>query len=247
MTTLNRTKRTAAESARILTKAVGWDLRLQVRYQIITVAVAITALYSIVFQLVPESVLDRLTVVLIFSDPTTIGFLFVGVLVLFERGAGTLQAVVVSPLSPAQYLWSKAISLTTVAVFCAIVMAVVGQRGFGFNLPLLVVSTALTSILLVFIGFSAVVRVRSVNAYLVVVPVFLLPLTLPLLPALGLLESPLFYVIPTTGSLVLLDAAVADRGLWEIVYGLGVLLVAIVLAQRWALVSFEQRVRRTGG
>lgn len=247
MTTTNRTRRTSAESARILAKAVGWDLRLQLRYQIITVAVAITALYCLVFQLVPDSVLDRLTVVLIFSDPTTIGFLFVGVLVLFERGAGTLQAVVVSPLSPAQYLWSKAISLTAVAVFCAIVMAAVGQRGFGFNVPILVVSTALTSVLLVFIGFGAVVRVRSVNAYLVVVPVFLLPLTLPLLPVLEILESPLFYVIPTTGSLVLLDAAVADRAVWEIVYGLGFLLVAIAVAQRWALTSFEQRVRRTGG
>jgi fluoroquinolone transport system permease protein len=240
-------ERTRADGAAVLAKAVLWDLRLQARYQILTVAAAITALYCVIFQLVPESVLDRLTVVLIFSDPTTIGFLFVGVLVLFERGAGTLQAVIVSPLSPGQYLWSKALSLTTVAVVCAVVMAVVGQRGFGFDVALVVVATALTSVLLVLIGFSAVVRVRSVNAYLVIVPLFLLPLTLPLLPVLGLVESPAFSLIPTTGSVVLLDAAVADRPLWEIGYGVGVLLVAIALAHRWALASFEQRVRRTGG
>ena len=234
-------------SARILAHAVVWDLRLQLRYQIVTVAAVVTALYAVIFALVPDSTLDRLTVVLIFSDPTTIGFLFVGVLVLFERGAGTLQAVVVTPLSPAQYLWSKAISLTSIAVVCAIVMAAVGQRGFDFNIPLVVVATALTSVLLVFIGFCAVVRVRSVNAYLIIVPLFLLPLTVPLLPALGLLDSPVFYAIPTHGSLLLLDAAVTSRPLWEIAYGVGVLVLATALALRWALSSFDRRVRRVGG
>ena len=85
-------------------RAVVLDLRLQVRYRIVAVAAMITALYAIGFQLAPERPSETVVVVLVFSDPTTIGFLFVGVLVLFERGAGTLGAVVVTPLSTAQYL-----------------------------------------------------------------------------------------------------------------------------------------------
>lgn len=230
---------------RILVRAVALDLRLQVRYKIVAVAAMITALYAIGFQLVPERPSETLVVVLVFSDPTTIGFLFVGVLVLFERGAGTLQAVVVTPLSTAQYVSSKAISLTLVAVVCSLVTAV--SAGHSFDVVLFVVATALSSLLLVFIGLVAVVRVRSVNAYLVIVPLFLLPLTLPLVQTIGKLESPLLYALPTQGSLLLLRAAFEPRPAAEIAYGVAILTAAVALALHWAISSFDRHGRTQGG
>lgn len=226
-------------------RAVAWDLRLQLRYQIVTVAAMITALYVIAFRLVPDGPPETLVVALVFSDPTTIGFLFVGVLVLFERGAGTLQAVIVTPLSTAQYLWSKAISLTLVAVACVVVMAVAsGRHG---DIALVALATALSSLMLVFLGLGAVARVRSVNAYLIVVPVFLMPLTAPLVQTVGGIESWLWYPIPTHGSLLLLQAAFEPRPAAEIAYAIAILVVGIVLAERWSLSSFEHHVRLQGG
>ncbi len=230
---------------RILARAVVLDLRLQVRYKIVAVAAMITALYAIGFQLAAERPSETLVVVLVFSDPTTIGFLFVGVLVLFERGAGTLEAVVVTPLSTAQYLWSKAISLTLVAVVCSLVIAV--AAGHAFDVALFVVATALSSLLLVFIGLVAVVRARSVNAYLVIVPLFLMPLTLPLLQTIGAVASPLLYALPTQGSLLLLQAAFEPRPAAEVAYGIAILVAAVALALRWAIGSFDRHVRARGG
>lgn len=228
-------------------RAILWDLRLQMRYRILTVAAFITALYCALFQLLPASTRPVAAVVLIFSDPTTIGFIFVGVLVLFERAEGTLQAVIVSPLSELQYLWSKAISLTLVSVGCSVVMACVARGGIDFNVGLLVLGTALSSIMFVFVGIVGVVRVRSVNAYLVIVPQFLIPLALPLIPSLGIFESPLFYAIPTMGSIVLMDGSMGGRTLWELVYGVVILVAAISAAQWAALRAFERHVRRGGG
>ncbi|MDG4830723.1 hypothetical protein O7627_15620 [Solwaraspora sp. WMMD1047] len=231
--------------ARILRRAVWWDLRLLTRYQVATVAVAVTAAYVLVFRAIPAARTDAVAVLLVFSDPTMIGFLFIGVLVLFERGANTLQAVVVTPLSSGQYLWSKAIALTTVAVPCGLAMAV-ASHGAAVNPALLVAGVALSSVLFVFVGFVAVARVRSVNEYLLIVPVFLVPAVLPILDTVGLVESPLFYLFPTHASLVLLAAAVTTRPGWEQLYGVLYLSAAVAGAFGWAKRSFEGRIRQAG-
>ena len=114
-------------------------------------------------------------------------------------------------------------------------------------MALFVVATALSSLLLVFIGLVAVVRVRSINAYLVIVPLFLVPLTLPLVQTIGNVESPLLYALPTHGSLLLLQAAFEPRPAGKIAYGVAILTAAITLAQRCAVSSFDRHVRTQGG
>lgn len=232
--------------APMLARAVGWDLRLLARHQVITVAAVVTAAYAAAFRALPASRATEVVVVLVFSDPTMIGFLFVGVMVLFERGAGTLDAVVVTPLSPSQYLWSKALALTAVAVPCGLVMAV-AARGMAFDAVWLVAGVALTSALFVLIGFVAVARVRTVNAYLLLVPLFLVPLNLPFLGFLGVVESPLLYLLPTQASLVLLESAFAARPAWELVYAVVLLAVSCAVALRLALRAFALRVRGSAG
>lgn len=237
---LNRIRR----PARILARAVLWDLRLQVRYQIVTVAVVVTALYGLLFQAVPAARDDAVVVLLVFADPTTIGFLFIGVLVLFEKGSETLYAVVVTPLSPGQYLWSKALSLTAIALPCGVFIAVVGEGAAIRPLPLLL-GVALTSLGLVFIGFVAVARVRSVNEYLLIVPLYLVPATLPLV-ALSGFESPLLYIFPTYGTVLLLEASVSTVPVWQQLYSVLILAVTVALSYRWALTTFARHVRQPG-
>ena len=229
--------------ARILRRAVWWDLRLQLRYQVVTVAVAVTVLYAVLFRAIPTLRTDTAAVLLIFSDPTMIGFLFVGVMVLFERGANTLEAVVVTPLSSGQYLWSKAISLTLVALPCGAAMAV-AAHGPWINLGFLTAGLAMSSVLFVFVGFVAVARVRSVNEYLLIVPLYLVPATLPLLSLFEVVDSPLFYLVPTKASLVLLQATYTARPLWELLYAFAFLGLAVIGAYVWALRSFDRQVRQ---
>jgi fluoroquinolone transport system permease protein len=236
--------RRARRPARILARAVVWDLRLQLRYQIVTVSVVVTLLYGVLFRVLPPARSDGVTALLIFADPTTIGFLFVGVLVLFERGAETLYAVVVTPLSPGQYLWSKAISLTCIALPCGVFVAF-AAKGTGINLLPLVLGVALTSLVLVFVGFVAVARVRSVNEYLLIVPGYLVPATLPLLALAGI-DSPLFYLFPTYGTILLLEATFDPVPIWQLVYAVAVLTAAVVGAYIWALRVFDRHVRQPG-
>lgn len=235
-------RRSRRDTLWTLANAVGWDLRLQLRHQIVTVALLVTVAYGIGLRLIPEDWRVDVTVLLALSDPTMIGFLFVGALMLFERGAGTLHAVVVTPLSPALYVWAKAVSLTAISVLCALTMTVVGH-GTDFRPVPLIAAVVLTSMFFVFVGIAAVVRVRSLNEYLLIVPVFLVPLYLPLLGFLGLGGSALYHLLPTQASLLLIQRSLETRPAWETFYAVGLLTVASAVAFFWAVRSFEAHVR----
>lgn len=234
----------AGRRLRVLARAVAWDLRLQLRYQVVTVAVGVTALYAAVFRWAPR-LDDPWLVLLLFGDPSVLGFLFVGVLVLFERTSNTLAAVAVTPLTTGQYLWAKALSLTLIATASGLGMAA-AARGAGFDPVRLAAALVLSSLLFVFVGFVAVVRVRSINEYLLIVPAFLTPLYLPLLGLVGVAESPAFLLVPSHASVLLFRGALAPRPLWETVYGVAFLALSVAVAYRWAHRSFETYVRGPG-
>jgi fluoroquinolone transport system permease protein len=225
--------------------AVRWDFRLQLRYRILPVALGVTVLYCILFSFLPGEVNEHVLVPLVFSDPVTIGFLFVAVMVLFERGSGTLSAVLVSPLTTGEYLWAKAVSLSMIAGICSVPMAI-AAHGAGPGLPLFWATAVLTALLLTFLGLAAVVRARSINAYLLLVPPCLLPLCVPLIGEFGL-DSPVLWVFPTKSSLYLFDAALSGGSPLAGLGAAGYLVVATGGAFLFARRSFDRHVRRQGG
>jgi fluoroquinolone transport system permease protein len=138
---------------RRLFRTITWDLLLQLRYQIITVAIVITAAYTGVFKLLAKEGFDEVLVVIIFSDPVMIGFIFIGALVLFERGSGTIDALIVTPLRKTEYLLSKVISLGLIATVCSLVMAIAGH-GWRLNYFLFLYGTIFTSSIFTLVGFK---------------------------------------------------------------------------------------------
>ena len=133
-------------------------------------------------------------------------FLFLAGLVLLEKGEGTLEAQVVTPLRPLEYLASKVVSLAGLAVLehFALVAAVVGLDFRPGPLLLGVVTAAAVYCLT---GFVAVVRYDSVDAFLLPSSVWIAALSLPILDAVGLWTPPLLALHPLQPSLVLLRGA----------------------------------------
>jgi fluoroquinolone transport system permease protein len=218
-----------------------WDLRLQVKYHIVTVAAAVTVLYTVLFKSLPLPNLDKVLILLIFSDPSMLGFLFIGVLILFEKGANTLPALVVTPLRAWQYLWAKTLSLTCIALACSFGMAVVGH-GWSFGYGYLLLAVFFSSVLFLMIGFVGVARVKTFNQYLLIIPLFLAPLSLPLLHFFGVSDWAGFYLIPTQASLLLFQAAFGPVAPWQVVYAVLYLPLACLVAYRFARQAYVTRI-----
>ncbi len=210
---------------------------MTLRYNIVTVTVIITILYALIIKLIPGANNTTVLVPLIFSDPTMLGFIFIGAIILFEKDANTLQALAVTPVNVWQYLWSKAIALTIIAMVCSFGIAIAGH-GLQVNFFWLIVSTMLSSFLFIFIGITGVSKVKSFNHYIIIIPLFLLPTILPLLDFFGIYESWIFYLIPTQGSLLLFRAVFEGASLFDIVYSICVLGISIIIAYKIAARHF---------
>ena len=187
------------------------DLLLIARNQIASIAAIITALYVIILQILPDQALSKVLTMLIFSDPVMLGFMFSGAMVLFEKSSNTLPALFVTPVRPGEYLLSKGIALTIVALVAGLIMAIAGV-GFDFSFIFLGLAIVLSSLLFVFIGFIGVSRVNTFNQYFIVIPICMLPACLPLLNYFGATDTLLWYIVPTQASLILFDAAFEGPG-----------------------------------
>jgi fluoroquinolone transport system permease protein len=196
------------------------DLRLQQRYNFFYAAVFVTLIWIVVLRLFPAGMLDLVVPFIIFVDLGVIGFYFIAGMILFEKGEHTLEALVVTPLRFREYLSAKLATLTLLALVVSLVV-VVSAYGFGFNLLLLLLGTALTSLIGLLVGFISVAPYRAISAYLLPSQLYFLPFNLPIIDYFGWWESPLFYLIPTQGSLLLLRGAFEPIATWQIVYAIG--------------------------
>ena len=224
-----------------LIRTIGWDLLLQLRYQIITVAVVITAVYTLVFRLLAKNGFDEVLVVIIFSDPVMIGFIFIGAMVLFEKGSGTIDALIVTPLRKTEYLCSKVISLGLIATICSLAMAIAGH-GWSMNYFLFIYGVVFTSSIFTLIGFIGVSRVRSMNQFVIIIPFFMIPFILPLLNFFNLTSSWILYLIPTQAFLDLLWAAFFTMPVGRIVLAMIYLPVWLGLVYYFALKAFDRNI-----
>ena len=189
------------------------DFTLIIRNRILAVAALITALYAAILQLLPEENFSLVITTLIFTDPVMLGFMFTGVMVLFEKSGNTLQALSVSPVRPGEYLWSKALCLTLIALVAALIMAVAGV-GLKFNALYLTIAVICSSLLFVFIGFAGVTRVQTFNQFFIIIPLLMIPGFLPFLNFFGITDTWLWYFIPTQACLLLFTATFDPAMQW---------------------------------
>ena len=180
-----------------------WDLLLLFRHGMAGVSLGLAVVYGLVLYYFRDAVTEEVIVLLVFSDPVMMGFIFIGAIVLLEKDAGTFQALIVNPLKTWQYLISKAICLTFLALPVVFAIMAVSVAPVG-NLFSLIAGVLLTSVFFVFIGFSGAARVSTFNQYIIVVPVLLLPLCLPLLTLVMGRHSFLWYLVPTQAALDLM-------------------------------------------
>jgi fluoroquinolone transport system permease protein len=212
-----------------LIKLILWEFRLAARHQILAVTIFMTFAYMAVLLYFRNAEIKELVLFLIFSDPSMLGFIFIGAMVLFEKNANTLSAIAVSPIKNWQYLWSKGIVFSVIALAISIVMIKTGysSRVNYFFLALAVIGT---SLFFAFLGFIAVIRVKTFNQYILVIPLFLIPLCYLLMSLFGIFDHGSMLIFPTYAAIILLKASIQPVGMIELIYSGSFLALSTFLA-----------------
>ncbi len=229
-----------------LAAALRWDFQLQWRFGFFAVGAIVTVVMIALLRPIMSEDLGFLIPAWALGNLAVTTFYFVACLVLFEKGEGTLEAIVVTPLRPGEYLASKALSLSVLATVETLLIVALVYPGELRWLPL-AFGTFAMSLLYVLVGFWAVARYDSITEFLFPSVLYVALIQVPGIDSLGLLQSPLFYLFPSQGYLLLARAAVEPVATWQLVYAILILAFSLALFFRLAERSFLRFVIRSRG
>jgi len=212
------------------------EITLQWRQGFWLVYFIFTAIYVTVLISLPEKNRMVVSLILILSDTTMLGVIFIGALVLLEKQQAVIQSLFVTPLEPSQYIWSKTISLSLIAISMSMLVYLPTMHFNAYTLLLLatIVFTAGTFVLL---GLGLAARVDTINQYFGLLMAVSMLLILPVLPYMLLEQHPIFLILPYVASLDLMLGALNPLPLWRI-------LLDILLLMTWGYLAYRYAIRR---
>ncbi len=225
-----------------LTTAISQDMRFQFRHGFYYVYAILSVMYIVVLRFLPDEMVHSALTLILFTDICTLGFFFIGAIILLERGQNITESLFVTPLRLSEYLLSKSISfliLSTLSALIVLVGAAIPVQNFLWFIWGLILS----SVIYTLFGIVFATKAKHVNDYFVRALGMGLFISLPLLGHLGLFDTPLFYLFPTKSTLILLDVIGNAYSLTAKLYAAISLLLWTLVFAYLAYYRFEKHVR----
>ena len=224
-----------------LMSTINWEVRLQWRNGFYYAAIFIVVVFLLVFSQISVVKMDWLLPFMLVNNMVVGTFYFIGALILLEKDEGSLEARVITPLRPAEYLGAKVATLSALTLVESALIVVI-TVGLDVNwLPLLAGITA-TAVYLCLVGFLVVIRYDSINEYLLPSILYVMLAALPLAAYMAGWEHWLLYLHPMQATLTLIEAGWQSFPWWLIVYCLSYSLLWIAYLFRLSLRAFHRFV-----
>jgi fluoroquinolone transport system permease protein len=218
-----------------------WDVSLQFRNGFYFVS-AFTAVFAIVLlKQFPGADFGYWWPAIITANLTMNAFYFMAGIVLLEKGEGTLEAQIVTPLRPWEILGSKVLTLGLLSLFETMLIVVIVQ-GANFNWFLLVTGIVLYIAILALYGFIVVARYDSINEFLLPSVIWTMGFSLPLLYYFDVWRSWIMFLHPLQGIFILLQSAFVSVPAWQIMYGFAYSVLWTGILMALSLRAFRQFV-----
>lgn len=139
------------------------DMRFQAKYGFYFLYAILTMIYIIVLWVLPESWRNKAAAILIFSDPASMGLFFMGAIVLLEKNQHTPCALAVSPVRPMEYIIAKVGSLSAISFIVGAVLALAANVK---DLYIILLGTAISSVIFTLSGIIVATKIVSLNQFI---------------------------------------------------------------------------------
>lgn len=212
------------------------EITLQWRQGFWLVYFILTAIYTVIQLNIPSEGRLIVSLFVIHSDTSMLGAIFMGALVLLEKQQNVIQALFVTPLSPASYIRAKTLSLSLIAITMSILVYLPARTFTPYTL-LLFASIALTAAIFAMMGLGIAAGVSTVNGYFGNMIAMSLLIAIPIVPYMLLGRHAAFLILPFIASLDLMLGAVDPLPVWRIILDFTLLL-------GWGLVAFRYTLSR---
>jgi len=210
------------------------EITLQWRQGFWLVYFVVSALYVLVLLNVPGENRMMVSLIMILTDTTMLGVLFIGALVLLEKQQAVIHSLFVTPLEPSRYIWSKTISLSLIAVVMSILVYLPVWNFSAYTLVLLLTVT-FTAGTFALLGLGLAAGVETINQYFGIQMAVSMLFLLPVIPYLLLDQHPVFLFLPYIASLDIMLGAMDPLPAWRLICDLLFMSAWGILAFRYAL------------
>lgn len=232
-----------------LANAIRLELTVQYRQKFLHAGIFSGLIWLAVLLPMPHDLRAVAEPYVLIGDIAIIGFFFIGGSVFFEKQERTLGAIVSTPLRFGEYLTAKLVVLLSISLLVALVVTIISS-GTAFHPGPLVLGVVLGTLLMLLVGFISSLPFGSVTDWFLasVIPLAAM-LTPPILLYSEVWPSPVLYLVPTQGPMLLLGAAFDQVALsgWQIVYAVIYPIVCLVALWRAAQMLFGYYVIERSG
>lgn len=197
------------------------DMRFQHKHGFYIVYIFMALLYLIVLSQFEINVTKTMLPIIVYLDPSVLGLFFIGSMIMLEKEQGILSLLYITPLRIREYMISKLITLTSLAMMVGFVISFITYRA-PVNYLLLAVGILLTAVFYTLIGFMVSTNANTVNEYMVNMIPWMLLLVVPcfaLIPNSFIPQFvyPILNIIPSVAGLKLLIGSYTEMPTWEII------------------------------
>ncbi len=194
-----------------LKKLLLWDFYFQLKYKVMFVAVFLMLVYLGIVFFIPKQSASFFLPLAFVTDFGVTSFLFVCAMIYFERGQGTLSALVVSPVKISEYVLSKAITISITISSIGLVL-IVGSSVFkniDVNYFFGILSALLTCTFFAFLGILFSTYFKSFTDVLLPMGAIFTFLFIPFLSffnieSLSFLNN-IYFLFPTNSMLKIME------------------------------------------
>jgi len=213
-----------------------FDIKFQIRHGFYTAYGLLAAVYIIILLNLSPGIRSWATVYFVLTDTSVLGFFFVGGIVLLERRQGILNNLFVTPIRPAEYLLSKVLTLTFLAILVSLILFLAGIRQQQGVLEFLA-GIFFTSFFFTVIGIAVAAQSNTINGYFFRGVLYTIGFLVPVIGYVIAPDNSVLLIFPVNAALTLMDTVIRYRPPGMLMGAAGSLLLwniaAVIFTYKW--------------
>ncbi|SCZ81359.1 fluoroquinolone export ABC transporter permease subunit [Pseudobutyrivibrio xylanivorans] len=145
------------------TKVIKGDIVFQWKYGFYLLYLLVILVYMIIFSFFTGDTRNLIVSCCVYSDPASMGMFFMGALILLEKSQHITNSIIVSPVTPREYIAGKVLSFALISLIVGAILILFGHTD-NYFLCMLGILTG--SVLFSLCGVIVGTMVNTLNQYI---------------------------------------------------------------------------------
>ena len=140
------------------------DMKFQIKYGFYALYFLLIIVYYVIFSFFEGNVKNTIVSICVYSDPAAMGLFFMGAMMLLEKSQRVTNSLAVSPVTTAEYVMGKVVSIGIISELVGIILL---TQGHTENVWLSGLGIFAGSVIFSLCGVIVGAKIESLNQYIV--------------------------------------------------------------------------------